>query len=38
MSLAVCGLVRPGVIVGAPEVVAKSYPSFWDDLESLLQG
>ena len=37
MSLAVCGLVRPGVIIGTPEVVAKSYPSFWDDFESLLQ-
>ena len=37
MSLAVCGLRRPGVVVGTPEVVAKSYPAFWDDLESLLQ-
>ena len=37
MSLAVCGLCRPGVSVRAPEVVAKSYPEFWSDLESLLQ-
>ncbi len=38
MSLALVGLVRPGVVVGAPEVVAKSYPAFWSDLESLLAG
>ena len=37
MSLALCGLVRPGVIVRNPEVVAKSYPSFWNDLEQLIQ-
>lgn len=37
MSLAVCGLVRPGVIVTAPEVVGKSYPGFWDDLSHLIQ-
>lgn len=36
MSLAVSGLVRPAVIIGNPEVVAKSYPSFWDDFDSLL--
>ena len=37
MSLAICGLVRPGVVVGTPEVVAKSYPSFWNDLENLIR-
>lgn len=37
MSLAICGLLRPGVTVGTPEVVAKSYPAFWNDLESLVQ-
>jgi len=36
MSLAICGLARPGVTVGTPGVVAKSYPSFWDDFENLL--
>jgi 3-phosphoshikimate 1-carboxyvinyltransferase len=36
MSLAICGLRRPGVIVLQPEVVAKSYPDFWRDLEGLL--
>jgi 3-phosphoshikimate 1-carboxyvinyltransferase len=36
MSLAICGLARPGVTVGAPGVVAKSYPSFWADFENLL--
>lgn len=36
MSLALAGLRRPGVVVGSPEVVAKSYPGFWKDLERLL--
>lgn len=38
MSLAICGLRRAGVIVDRPEVVKKSYPSFWHDLEELLRG
>ena len=38
MSLALCGLRRPGVIVKDPEVVAKSYPGFWRDLEGLIAG
>ncbi len=38
MSLALVGLRRPGVRVAAPEVVGKSYPNFWKDLESLLSG
>jgi 3-phosphoshikimate 1-carboxyvinyltransferase len=36
MSLALAGLRRPGVVIGSPEVVAKSYPGFWKDLEMLL--
>ncbi|HWM93227.1 MAG TPA: 3-phosphoshikimate 1-carboxyvinyltransferase [Thermoanaerobaculia bacterium] len=36
MSLALAGLCRPGVVVGSPEVVSKSYPGFWKDLEMLL--
>lgn len=36
MSLALVALRRPGVHVAAPEVVGKSYPGFWDDLEGLL--
>jgi 3-phosphoshikimate 1-carboxyvinyltransferase len=36
MSMALVGLRRPGIHVAAPEVVAKSYPGFWDDLEGLL--
>ncbi len=36
MSLALLGLRRPGVVVDSPEVVAKSYPTFWQDLESLI--
>jgi 3-phosphoshikimate 1-carboxyvinyltransferase len=36
MSLALTGLRRPGVSVANSGVVAKSYPSFWSDLEGLL--
>ena len=36
MSLALAGLRRPGVVVGSPEVVSKSYPGFWKDLATLL--
>lgn len=38
MSFALVGLRRPGVRVDRPQVVAKSYPGFWDDLERLLGG
>lgn len=37
MSLALTGLRRPGVVVEAPQVVAKSYPAFWQDLLGLLE-
>ena len=37
MSLAVCGLRRPGVTVKEPAVVAKSYPEFWRDLDGLIE-
>jgi len=36
MSLALVGLRRPGVVVDHPEVVAKSYPGFWRDLQKIL--
>jgi 3-phosphoshikimate 1-carboxyvinyltransferase len=36
MSLALVGLRRPGVLVAEPQVVAKSYPAFWQDFDSLL--
>jgi 3-phosphoshikimate 1-carboxyvinyltransferase len=36
MSLALVGLRRPGIVVTAPEVVGKSYPAFWRDLERLV--
>lgn len=36
MSLALVGLRRPGVTVLDPDVVAKSYPGFWDHLATLL--
>ena len=35
MSLALVGLKVPGVIVGDPSCVAKTYPKFWDDLQKL---
>jgi 3-phosphoshikimate 1-carboxyvinyltransferase len=37
MSLALVGLRRPGVTVGSPQVVAKSYPAFWQDFLGLLR-
>ena len=37
MSMALVGLRRPGIEVARPEVVAKSYPAFWDDLLGLLE-
>jgi 3-phosphoshikimate 1-carboxyvinyltransferase len=37
MSLALVGLRRPGVSVAAPQVVAKSYPAFWQDFLGLLR-
>jgi len=36
MSLALASLRRPGVVVGSPGVVAKSYPGFWEDLRKIL--
>ena len=36
MSLALVGLRRPGVVVGSPQVVVKSYPAFWQDFLGLL--
>jgi 3-phosphoshikimate 1-carboxyvinyltransferase len=37
MSMALVGLRRPGIEIASPEVVGKSYPEFWTDLESLLR-
>jgi 3-phosphoshikimate 1-carboxyvinyltransferase len=34
-AFALLGLLRPGVLVRDPGCVAKSWPSFWDDLERL---
>lgn len=31
MSLALAGLVRPGVVIDDPGCVAKTYPTFWKD-------
>lgn len=36
MSCALVGFRRPGVRVGDPACVGKSYPDFWRDLETLL--
>jgi len=38
MSCALVGLRRPGISIANPGVVAKSYPRYWEDLESLLGG
>ncbi len=37
MSMALVGLRRGGVLIRRPQVVAKSYPGFWRDLEALAQ-
>lgn len=37
MSMALVGLVRPGVEIADPAVVGKSYPNFWQHLEQLLR-
>ena len=34
MAMALVGLRRPGLRIGNPGVVAKSYPSFWQDFEA----
>lgn len=36
MSLSLTGLRRPGVSIGSPEVVAKSWPGFWQEFGRLL--
>ncbi|HTO01121.1 MAG TPA: 3-phosphoshikimate 1-carboxyvinyltransferase, partial [Microthrixaceae bacterium] len=35
MSFALLGLVSPGVEIADPHCVAKTYPSFWQDLEAV---
>ena len=37
MAFALAGLAIPGVKVNDPEVVAKSYPRFWDDIAALVR-
>ncbi len=36
MSMALVGLGRPGLRILRPQVVAKSYPGFWEDLSTLV--
>lgn len=35
MSFALVGLVAPGIEVADPDVVAKTHPRYWDDLDRL---
>ncbi len=35
MSFAILGLARPGIQIEDPACVAKTYPTFWDDLARL---
>jgi 3-phosphoshikimate 1-carboxyvinyltransferase len=35
MAFGVAGLKQPGVIIGEPQVVGKSWPQFWEMLEAL---
>ncbi len=38
MSFALVGLRRAGVTIADPQVVAKSYPDFWRDFDTLIAG
>jgi len=38
MSMALVALRRPGITIGDPAVVEKSYPGFWRDLDLLMAG
>jgi 3-phosphoshikimate 1-carboxyvinyltransferase len=38
MSFAIAGLARGGVTISSPEVVRKSYPRFWRDLDAVARG
>lgn len=35
MAFALAGLLSPGISIGNPECVTKSYPGFWSDLETV---
>lgn len=35
MSFAPCALVMPEVVINAPQVVTKSYPTYWNQLKSV---
>jgi 3-phosphoshikimate 1-carboxyvinyltransferase len=37
MAMALVGLRRRGLAIAEPEVVGKSYPGFWGDLDALLE-
>lgn len=37
MAFAPCGLMHPSLIINHPEVVSKSYPHFWEDLQQFHQ-
>lgn len=36
MAFALLGLVVPGMVIQDPDCVAKSYPTFWHDLDTVL--
>lgn len=38
MSFAIAGLVSPGVVINDPGCTVKTYPDFFDDLQSLVSG
>jgi 3-phosphoshikimate 1-carboxyvinyltransferase len=35
MSLALAGLRVPGVVIGNPQCVSKSFPGFWQEFSRL---
>jgi len=36
MSFAIIGLKVPGISIGKPECVSKSFPAFWTELGKLM--
>ncbi len=37
MAFSILGLVTPGMAIGNPECVSKTFPGFWEALDRLLR-
>jgi 3-phosphoshikimate 1-carboxyvinyltransferase len=38
MSFALIGLAKPGIEIAEPDVVAKTWPEYWEILDGLGEG